>query len=311
MEQKLISVAIATFNGAQYLEEQLDSIYDQTYKNIEVIVCDDQSSDDTVDILKRYSDEKGLKFYVNETRLGFVKNFEKVISKCKGDYIALSDQDDIWLKQKLEILVSLIGDSLLIHSDSMLINAHNEIILSNWKGNIKSHTEVDDFFFSNVVTGCTILFSRNLINLALPFPKGLQYHDWWLSICAANSGKISYCNKSLVMYRQHGGQDTGAGEPKNKLFYIINNIYSRIANKSYERYLASEKHLLNLNALSSNYNLSKKKRKKLTDAMTYFENYLNNFFHPRTFFIGLKHRNNLYHKKNYFYLKNILKDIIG
>ena len=93
----LISIAIATYNGEKYLEEQLDSIYAQTYKNIEVIVTDDCSSDKTVEILKKYYKSHGLKYVINETNLGFVKNFEKAISLCRGDYIALSDQDDIWL----------------------------------------------------------------------------------------------------------------------------------------------------------------------------------------------------------------------
>ena len=101
MQNKLVSIAMATYNGEKYLKEQLDSIYAQTYKDIEVIVCDDCSSDKTVEILDEYKEKYGLKYYINEKNLGFKKNFEKAISLCSGDFIALADQDDIWIENKI------------------------------------------------------------------------------------------------------------------------------------------------------------------------------------------------------------------
>lgn len=118
MKNKLVSIAMATYNGEKYLKEQLDSIYAQTYKNIEVIVCDDCSSDKTVEILDEYKEKYGLKYYINEKNLGFKKNFEKAISLCSGDFIALADQDDIWIESKIEIFLKSKGiDNLIYMSD--------------------------------------------------------------------------------------------------------------------------------------------------------------------------------------------------
>ena len=231
MQNNLVSIAMATYNGEKYLREQLDSIYNQTYKNIEVIVCDDCSSDKTVEILKEYSERFGLKYFINEKNLGYVKNFEKAISLCNGEYIALSDQDDIWLENKLEILLEEIGTSLLIHSDCKIIDESGNIISNDWKGKINSHLIMEDFLFSNVVTGCTVLMSKELKEVALPFPDGLAYHDWYLAILAAKEKKIKYLNKSLINYRQHSNQDTGAGKNKSLYDSIIRTKFDRLFGK--------------------------------------------------------------------------------
>ena len=97
-----ISIAMATFNGEKYLREQLDSIYSQTLLPYEIVAADDCSTDRTTEILEEYRIKKGLKYLVNEHNIGVVKNFEKAISLCQGDYVALSDQDDIWFPEKLE-----------------------------------------------------------------------------------------------------------------------------------------------------------------------------------------------------------------
>ena len=104
-KNELISIAMTSYNGEKYIREQLDSILTQTYGNFELIICDDRSKDSTVEIIKDYCiKDSRIKLYVNEKNLGFKKNFEKAISLCKGEYIALSDQDDIYviLAQGLE-----------------------------------------------------------------------------------------------------------------------------------------------------------------------------------------------------------------
>ena len=105
-----ISIALATYNGGRFLREQLDSIYAQTWRNIEVVASDDRSSDDTVAILEEYGQSHGLRYEINDENLGFVRNFEKILARCTGDFIALADQDDIWLPDKLERLIAGIGD---------------------------------------------------------------------------------------------------------------------------------------------------------------------------------------------------------
>ena len=96
MEKCRISVALASYNGGNYLKEQLESIYAQSLLPNEVIVCDDCSTDNSIEILNAYKEKHCLRYFINEKNLGFVKNFDKAISLCSGDYIALSDQDDVW-----------------------------------------------------------------------------------------------------------------------------------------------------------------------------------------------------------------------
>jgi glycosyltransferase involved in cell wall biosynthesis len=208
----MISIALATYNGEEYLRQQLESIYAQTHKDIEVVACDDCSSDGTVIILKEYEKKYGLRLYVNDTNLGFVKNFEKAISLCGGEYIAPSDQDDIWKPNKLGVLLQGIGENELIFSDMSLIDADGvEMTSSVFKGcgfdpeRSKSYAYMS---FRGYVAGCTVLFRKKLLDDALPFPEEVP-HDYWLSLVALHRNKLTYVLDQLVCYRQHNSNQIG------------------------------------------------------------------------------------------------------
>lgn len=148
----MISIVMATYNGEKYLREQVDSILAQTYQNFELIVCDDCSTDSTVRILQENEKQDGrIKVFVNEKNLGFKKNFEKAISLCKGEYIALSDQDDIWLPEHLQVLIENIGDKDLIGADSLLVDENNNEMGMTFLESIKRNKNIPrcncDFFF--------------------------------------------------------------------------------------------------------------------------------------------------------------------
>ena len=118
MKVPLISIALCTYNGEKYLREQLDTLVDQTYKNLEIIIVDDCSTDSTMQILEEYAEQYiNIKVYQNKKNLGYIKNFEKALSLCLGEYIAMSDQDDSWALNKIEYLVGLIKDNQLIYED--------------------------------------------------------------------------------------------------------------------------------------------------------------------------------------------------
>jgi len=210
----MISVALTTYNGEKFLREQLDSIYAQSYKNIEVIVCDDCSSDSTVGILEEYRSKFGLKYYINEKNLGFVKNFEKAISLCTGDFIALSDQDDIWVVAKLETLINQIGESDLIFADAVMIDDDEEIITDSFmKANLLYYSKSDQFerlLYRNFVQGASMLFRTELRERILPFPEEIPYHDWWIALTAASGSEIKYEEKALIKYRIHVSNNSGA-----------------------------------------------------------------------------------------------------
>lgn len=296
---------MATYNGEQYLKEQLDSIYAQTYNNIEVIVCDDCSSDSTIKILEEYRQKYGLMYYQNKVNLGYVKNFEQAIKLCKGDYIALSDQDDIWFKDKLECLLNSIKDNDLIHSDCELIDETGKTIRSSWKGNIKSHTIVEDFLFSNVVTGCTTMIKKDFVENILPFPDGLVYHDWYLGVNAAKNNKIIYLNKPLIQYRQHNNQDTGVIR-QNKILETLRRLFGQKTLRmiGIEKQLRSLKSIYHLKQFSEHRNL-------IAESIEYFNRYMQSVFHPKMFFLGCKFKKYIFHKNNFFCIKNIGRDIIG
>jgi len=204
-EQPLVSVSLCVYNGEKYLELQLDSILNQDYKNIEVIAVNDCSTDNSQAILESYVERhSNLRVFNNEANLGYVKNFERAISLCEGKYIALSDQDDIWLPQKISKQVAAIGNAMLIYHDSEFINEDGNSlnkklsdILNLYEGNSPL-----PFVFMNCVSGHSVMFNRDLIQYALPL-NPLFFHDWWLAFVAANVGSIKVIREPLVKYRQH------------------------------------------------------------------------------------------------------------
>jgi len=119
----LVSIPVLTYNGEKFLRKQLDSIFSQTYKNIEVLAYDDASSDDTVKILKEYEKQhSNFKVFVNTKNVGINQNFVNALKECNGDYISPADQDDIWYDEKVEFLVNNIGDNILIQSSTTVID---------------------------------------------------------------------------------------------------------------------------------------------------------------------------------------------
>lgn len=211
----LISVALATFNGAKYIGPQLDSIYSQSYPNVEVVVSDDGSSDGTLDILERYKAERGLKLIKQKRRLGYKDNFVEAIKACSGEFIALADQDDLWVSNKLEILHDEIGVDFLIHADVKMIDEDGLLIAQSARhmnfGDLHDRVFLDrDYHRRSVLTrkslcqGCTTLFRSTLLETALPIPAAEQAHDIWLAFVAAAQDKIRYVDVALVSWRLHG-----------------------------------------------------------------------------------------------------------
>jgi len=299
-ETDKISIALATYNGERFLREQLDSIYGQTYKNIEVIACDDCSTDSTVEILEEYKKKFGLVYYINEKNLGFVRNFEKLFTLCSGNFIALADQDDIWLPNKLEILIKNIGDSDLIYSDAELIDENGDAIhhsLIEGSGVIVGSGRDFGYFLCNTsVTGCTVMFRRSLLEAVLPIPEFEKYHDWWLALCAAMYGGVKYTTDKLVKYRQHGENDTGANKktPLHKLLlaYLSGDISeSRV--RYYKRILERTDFFLNR---GDKYKLTSSRVELLNDLRDYADSLLGKKFHIRIIFLVFKYKNILFPK---------------
>lgn len=212
MANPLVSVALATYNGEAFLEAQLESIFRQDYQPLEIVVVDDCSSDQTPFFLEQYAKTGKLKFWRNDQNLGYVKNFERVISKCSGELIALADQDDIWDSKKITKLVDAIGNNLLVHSDAVLIDHQGKKLTDSFSEYSKKMTmpkSCTDALLNGSVTGCTSLFRRELLSDILPFPEGLYVHDKWIGLIAFLKNGFVYLDEPLISYRQHSNNSIG------------------------------------------------------------------------------------------------------
>ena len=226
-EYPSISVAMATYNGGKYLEEQLDSILSQTLRPSEIIICDDQSTDNTPEILENYRSKGLLSYYINEERLGFIGNFKRAVSLCSpNNYIALSDQDDIWLPSKLssaaECLQKIDGhDSpAMVYSDLILVDQDKNLINPSFRSELGQGGYIyclETLFFGCFVNGCTMLMNPAMRSYFSIIPeKGALNHDTWISMIAYTFGKVGIVPEPQIYYRSHGNNATEVGDFKRK-----------------------------------------------------------------------------------------------
>ena len=202
--QPRVSIALATYNGEKYLSEQLDSFLHQSLLPDEIVVCDDASSDGTLKILEAFKQKApfSVKIFRNDTNLGYVRNFEKALTLCKGNVIFLSDQDDVWFHDKIEVLVNHLSENLgchLLHCDMQITN--HQLIPSGF-------TQSDQLKWAsaqeNGCFGCATCIRREFLKLALPFPSINLGHDGWLHSLAKTAGVRHFIKRPLQFYRRHG-----------------------------------------------------------------------------------------------------------
>ena len=214
----IVSIAMASYNGERFITEQLYSILNQTYPNIELVIVDDCSKDETISIIKRYQEKfSNIKLFQNEMNSGVTKTFERAIQESKGEFIAISDQDDIWELNKIEILMNEIGDYDAAYSNSLLVDAQGNSLNKSFTTimNMKTYTCGAPFLLSNSVPGHTILMKKIFVEKILPFPKDMLF-DLWIGFCAAGNNGIKFVDKTLVKYRQHESNTIGTRDSKNK-----------------------------------------------------------------------------------------------
>lgn len=230
-----ISVAMCTYNGAKYVEEQLASILKQSLLPSEIVISDDGSSDGTVDIIETFWSQKNESFpqasevtltlIKNPLSLGVTKNFEQALLACRNPILALSDQDDIWQPDKLDKLVPLFEQDpklLLVFTDSRLVDAAGKslgvtsfqalVVSESERSAVSSGNSQSVFLRRNLATGATVLLRRDLLDLATPFPEE-WVHDEWLALVASFAGQVRMSEECLIDYRQHGNNQIGMKKP--------------------------------------------------------------------------------------------------
>jgi glycosyltransferase involved in cell wall biosynthesis len=221
-----IDILLATYNGAGFLAEQLDSLLAQSVTDWRVLARDDGSNDATVDILKRYAAAHLGRFLLIEdadSSLGACGNFGRLMTHAEAPYVMFCDQDDVWLPDKIERMMAVMraleheagsNSPLLVHSDLKVVDSGlAELHPSFWEYQVLDPgfgRSLPHLLVQNVVTGCASLFNRPLLDLALPLPPNAAMHDWWVALVAVVFGRIRPMPESTVLYRQHGQNTAGA-----------------------------------------------------------------------------------------------------
>lgn len=209
----MISVCLATYNGERYIKEQLHSILKQLEKNDEVIVIDDVSTDHTVFVIQQMNDSR-VKLFKNEHNLGPIKSFQKALEMCIGDYIFLSDQDDVWLDEKVHKVLLCFEQNkaqLVVH-DSVVTDVQLNAISNSW--NQYNRNRFTNSWFLTVIknpyTGANMAFTRSVMEATVPFPSKIPMHDSWLGgYCQKKGLRIDILPETLSLYRRHDGTVTG------------------------------------------------------------------------------------------------------
>ena len=197
-----ISVCIATYNGEKYIYEQIDSILPQLGKEDEIVISDDSSTDKTIEIIESFNDERII-LLKEQTFHSHVYNFENALKHAKGDTLFLADQDDIWLPHKVSHMLTLLQEYDLVLSDAKMVDDAKNPLYDSF---FAFHHSKRGFFknlYQNSYLGCCMAFKRNLLDIALPFPKHINMHDWWIGMNAELYSSIVFTEEPLVLYRRH------------------------------------------------------------------------------------------------------------
>lgn len=213
----MLSVCMATYNGEKYIREQLESILVQLSKEDEVVISDDSSTDRTVAIIKEFRDDR-IVLFENQKFRSPVFNFQNSLHHAKNDIIILSDQDDIWKSNKVEILMQYIYKYDLILSDAEVIDKDGNIIENSFYRKNGSKKGLVKNIIKNSYLGCTMAFNRSILEMSLPFPKDLSMHDWWIGLVGELFGETYFIKNKLISYRRHDNNASSTSEKSEYSF---------------------------------------------------------------------------------------------
>ncbi|WML41207.1 glycosyltransferase [Neobacillus sp. OS1-2] len=208
-----ISVCMATYNGAQFVVRQLDTVLKQLGPDDEIIIIDDRSKDNTVEVIRETYGRR-VQVHINENNLGAIKSFEKAISFATGDILFLCDQDDLWEDNKVEVVLHAFEEKKadLVFHDAVVVDGDLQVLDPSW--NNYNHNNINQGIFGNILknayTGAFMAFRKDLVPSILPFPKKIEMHDQWIAlVCMKKKKKIVFINQALMKYVRHGGNVTG------------------------------------------------------------------------------------------------------
>lgn len=269
-----IDILLATYNGEKFVKEQIESILNQTYENFNLIISDDASTDNTLNILEEYEKkDTRIKVFKKEKNEGLIDNFEFLLKNVTSDYFMFSDQDDIWKKDKIEKSINKLKEesSGLVYTDLEIVDEKlNVIYPSYWKykqiyKKIIKYNNFEALYLNNFVTGCTILAKSKYIKDILPLPRNSKFvlHDYWTALIVSAKDKISYVEEPTIQYRQHKNNRVGSSRKSDQLenFEDLRNLFIKVKIEHFEVFKE---------------NIEKIKTKEISkytnEALKYFEN---------------------------------------
>lgn len=247
----MVEILLATYNGGLYLEEQLNSLLDQTYSDIRILVRDDGSTDRTAEIVKHYEQSHSGKVVLLRDGTGCggpAQNFLRLVSHATAPYIMFADQDDYWFPEKVEKTLQKMKEleqgqggetPVLVFSDYRPVDEHlEELEFHRENSQIAAfHLELNRLLVQNYVTGCTIMANRSLYKKLGQYDPAMEMHDWWAALYASAAGILYHLPEELMLYRQHGNNCVGAVDVKS-FRYRIHKFLDKRTKLSQQRYLA-------------------------------------------------------------------------
>lgn len=275
-----VSVAMCTYNGAAFVQEQLASIAAQTLQPFELIVCDDHSTDSTPEIIDAFAQisEFPVRLTINEANVGFAENFAQAISLCRGDVIALCDQDDVWYPHKLACLEGTLRrcpEVGLTFSNADVVDMHRQSLgYDLWKSHrftareqrmVADGAALSVFLRLPILVGASMAFRATYRDLVLPFPSKSGWgHDQWIGTLISAVADVAYVREHLFQYRQHGANQFGAPSDPSLVHRMALSVDDRVRVESYIQSARRHQQLLErLDALTDRWPCLVSRRRRI------------------------------------------------
>ncbi len=205
-----VSIAMAVYNGENFIRKQIESIIAQMEPQDELIISYDKSDDNTLKIIRDYESRYTQISVIENKDAGVITNFNNAILSCTGDYIFVADQDDVWDRNKRDVLCKkfeVTHTDLIIHN-GVNINVNDEIISGNFFDMYRINRSTISYYLKPRYSGCCMAFSRRLQEYILPIPKNIGAYDHWIGIIGKMNGKVEFVEDVLVYHRIHDNNVT-------------------------------------------------------------------------------------------------------
>lgn len=251
----MVQILLATYNGGLYISQQLDSLLAQTYQDWMLLVHDDGSADNTVEIIKSYQQKHPNKIILIEDGIRFGSaqfNFGHLLSLAQPGYIMCCDQDDVWLENKVELTLNKMLETetknsdlpVVIHTDLKIVDNELNVITNSMFSYQKlfRYQSAKEMLIRNNVTGCTMMLNKRACDISLPIPKEAMMHDWWIALKTLSSGGVvEFVDQPTILYRQHCSNSVGAVKVNLWHFIKRSRLFNRCRNNVFDEVIAQAK----------------------------------------------------------------------